>query len=346
MKTRKSIIDISWKVDEPTYRADPAYSYSTLSRFDREGFRKLGSLFDKIESPALRFGSAVDTILTDGPEAFKQRFIVCEFPQLSEVLVGMTKALYNAFSNECRSIDMIADEDILMYAINYQPNWGNEAKLKNIRTKCADYYSLLALAGDKEILSQRDYDDAVNCVNELKNNPYTKGYFFINPFDKRFEKVFQLKFKATYNGIPVRCMFDELIVDHEEKIIYPIDLKTTGHPEEEFEQSFLTWRYMIQAQLYSYILSEVVRRDEYFKDFKIAHYTFIPINRVTLAPLVWRYYENFAQVDMVGDDGKVYRNWRKLLTELDYYLKNPDIKYTKDVRDRNGVMKISNLKSA
>lgn len=103
---------------------------------------------------------------------------------------------------------------------------------------------------------------------------------------------------------------------------------------------------MIQAQLYSYILNEVVRKDEYFKDFKIAHYTFIPINRVTLAPLVWRYYENFAQVDMIGDDGKVYRNWRKLLTELDYYLKNPDIKYTKDVRDRNGVMKISNLKSA
>lgn len=94
-------------------------------------------------------------------------------------------------------------------------------------------------------------------------------------------------------------MFDELIVDHVEKIIYPIDLKTTGHPEEDFEQSFLTWRYMIQAQLYSYILSEVVRRDEYFRDFKIAHYTFIPINRITLAPLIWRYYENFAQVDML-----------------------------------------------
>ena len=65
MIMRKSIVDISWKVDEPTYRADPAFSYSTLSKYDREGFRKLGSLFDKVKSPALRFGSAVDTMITD-----------------------------------------------------------------------------------------------------------------------------------------------------------------------------------------------------------------------------------------------------------------------------------------
>lgn len=343
---QKSIKSISWQVTESVYRADPAISYSTLSRFDREGWRKIGSLFDKIESPALRFGSAVDTMLTDGEAAFTQRFMVCEFPSLSEVLISLTKELFNGYGNDYRSLDLVPDEIILAHSLSYQSNWGDEAKLKHIRSKCGDYYKLLALSTDKEILSQKDYDDTVACVNELKTNPYTKGFFKINPFDTRFEKEFQLKFKAEFNGISVRCMFDELVVDHQEKIIYPIDLKTSGHAEEDFEQSFVTWRYMIQAQLYTYILQQVISKDEYFKDFKIAHYSFIVINRFTLAPLVWRYYGNFSEVDMKDDKGNIYRNWRKLLVELHYYLQSPDIKYTKEARERNGIMKISNLQTA
>ena len=341
---RKSIKDISWLVDESTYRGDTAISYSILSRYDRDGFRNLSHLYDKLESPALRFGSAVDTMLTDGKEAFNNRFIVCEFPPLSEVLITLTKDLFNKYKSEYRSIDQIPDEIILSHTLTYLSNWGDEAKLKHIRSKCGDYYKLLSLALNKEILSQKDYDDTCNCVEELKNNPYTKGFFKVNPFDTRFEKQFQLKFKSEYNGMNVRCMFDEIIVDHLEKIIYPIDLKTSGHPEEEFEQSFVTWRYFIQAQLYTYILQQVILKDEYFKDFKIAHYSFIVINRFTLAPLVWRYYNNFSIVDLIDDKGNVYKNWRKLLTELNYYLQSSDNKYTKQARENNGIMVINNLK--
>ena len=132
----------------------------------------------------------------------------------------------------------------------------------------------------------------------------------------------------------------EIIVDHQEKIIYPIDLKTSGHAEEDFEQSFITWRYFIQAQLYSYILKQVISKDEYFKDFKIAHYSFIVINRYTLAPLVWRYKNNFSEIPFIYE-GKEYRNWRSILIELDYYLKNPDIKYTKSAIENNGIMQIN-----
>ena len=37
MTIEKDFKDISWQVDEPTYRQDEALSYSTLSRYDREG---------------------------------------------------------------------------------------------------------------------------------------------------------------------------------------------------------------------------------------------------------------------------------------------------------------------
>ena len=40
----KSLYDISWKVSEEEYREDSALSYSTLARFEREGFNNLDKL--------------------------------------------------------------------------------------------------------------------------------------------------------------------------------------------------------------------------------------------------------------------------------------------------------------
>jgi hypothetical protein len=60
---------------------------------------------------------------------------------------------------------------------------------------------------------------------------------------KSYEKHYQLKFKATLNGVDYRCMPDLLAVDHENKVIYPIDLKTSSHAEWDFFDSFVQWNY-------------------------------------------------------------------------------------------------------
>lgn len=341
----KSIKELAWNVSEPEYRADPAISYSTISRFEREGWRKLDSLFDKIETPSLTFGSAVDTKLTDGDEAFNERFIVCDFPPLSDTLVSITKFLHKSFHEDYRKLSMIDDIEISRAALmlNYYANPKYENyRIKSIKDNCEEYYSLLTLAGDKTVLSQSDYSEVMACVDELKTNPATKYFFSINPFETHIEKLFQLKFKAEFQGIPVRCMFDEIIVDHEKKMIYPIDLKTTGHPEEEFESSFTTWRYDIQAKLYSYILQQCLNKDEYFKDFKIQPYQFVVINRKTVAPIVWVYEGNFKETDLKDERGTILRDWRKILYELHYYL-NHDRKYSMRAAANNCILKISNL---
>lgn len=341
-KNMKSIKEIAWNVDEPTYRADPAISYSTLSRFEREGFRKLSSLYDKIDTPSLQFGSAVDTMLTDGEDAFNENYVVCEFPSLSDSLIAITKELHRKFKETHRKVDTIPDSDIDMVALanNYYANPKYAAyRVKNVKESCNEYYNLLTLAEGKTVLSTDDYQDVIRCVEELRNNVATSSFFTMNPFVKDIEKVFQLKFKATYNGIPVRCMFDELIVDHRNKVIYPIDLKTTGHPEEEFNGSFSQWRYDIQAKLYSYILSQVIAQDEYFKDFKIAYYQFIVINRRTVAPLIWEFDGNFGEVDLKDSNGNILRDWRKILTDLVYY-QNNSTRYSKEALANGCIMKI------
>ena len=55
---RPTLYDISWKVPESVYRADPALNYSLLSAYERNGrFDSFEHLFDKIESSSLTFGS-------------------------------------------------------------------------------------------------------------------------------------------------------------------------------------------------------------------------------------------------------------------------------------------------
>ena len=76
---KKTLFDISWKVSEDEYRNDSAYSYSTISRFNREGFDNLDKLFDKIETPSLTFGSMVDTLITGSEEEFNEKFEVADF---------------------------------------------------------------------------------------------------------------------------------------------------------------------------------------------------------------------------------------------------------------------------
>ena len=101
---RKSLADISWLVDEPTYRKDPALSYSTLSKYEREGFEHLDTLFEKVESPSLLFGSCVDTLLTDGEKAFDDNYFVSDIPKITPSAEPVVKEIYATFHNSYTNI--------------------------------------------------------------------------------------------------------------------------------------------------------------------------------------------------------------------------------------------------
>lgn len=317
----KSLKDISWDVTEEEYRADPALSYSTLSRFNREGFDNLAHLFDKTESPSLLFGSVVDTLLTGTKEEFDKRFFVADFPELSDKQREIVEGIFHA-AKPGESWDKVMDAVILEYLLanNYQPNWKVETRIKVIREVGREYYDLLTLADGKTVVSQKLYQDALDCVETLRESESTKWYFEAdNPFNKNIERLYQLKFKGSYEGINLRCMADLIIVDHEKKIVYPCDLKTSFKPEWRFYKSFMEWGYWIQAQLYWYLIRQTMNEDEYFKDFKLADYRFIVISNRTRKPLVWEFPQTQTITDLKLGEHKL-RNWRGIAKELNTYL--------------------------
>lgn len=323
---RKSLYDLSWQVSEEEYRADKAYSYSTIAKFNREGFDNLDKLFDKIETPSLLFGSIVDTLLTDGQEEFEKKYEVAEFPNISDNLMQVARMLFQSCHELYRSIDLIPDTIISRigekcgYYAN--PKYA-QYRVKKIKEECSDYYNLLFLSMDKTLVNMEDYQAAQDCVDKLKNNKITKWYFEPNnPFDSSIERFYQLKFKGEYKNIPLRCMADLIIVDHKNKVIIPCDLKTSFKPEWRFYKSFIEWNYWIQAQLYWYIIRQNLDKDEVYKDYKLLDYRFIVISRNSRKPLVWEYSDTKSVVDCFYGEFCQYkcRNWRKIVTELHYYL--------------------------
>lgn len=338
---RESLYDISWKVSEPEYRKDEAYSYSTIAKFDREGFENLSTLYDKVESPSLLFGSMVDTLLTDGPEEFDNKYVVAEFSGISDTIIKVVRLLFGSYNEIKRSLDLITFDEMMpiITACGYQSNWKPETRVKNIKEKGVEYYNLLFLCKDKTLVSTKDYNDAVECVNILRTDPMTAFYFEQdNPFNKDIERFYQLKFKGEYEGIKLRCMADLIIVNHQTKEIIPCDLKTSFKPEYRFYKSFLEWRYYHQANLYTEIIKQNIEYHPLYKDYKILPYRFIIISRNTKTPLVWEDVNSKSITPIkYGKDGRYeYSNWRTVIKDLHYYLSSRP-SYPKEIEKINNI---------
>ena len=321
----KSLKDLSWQVSEEEYRADPALSYSTLAKYEREGFNNLDRLFDKIDTPSLTFGSAVDSIITGGQEEFDERFMVADFPNTTDSIIKIVKALFQSFSSSNRNLNSIDDNDIIKYteSYNYQLNWKPETRAKVIKEKGEDYYNLLFIADSRTVLDTQTYQDVCNAVSSLKNSAATKFYFAENnPFEPEIERFYQLKFKGVFNDITYRNMADLIVVNHKEKWVLPVDLKTSSHTEWDFYKSFVDWRYDIQARLYWAIIRQNMDKDEYFKDFKLLDYRFIVVNKRTLTPLVWEcpFTQVLGELKFGKNEQIIMRSPFVIGEELSYYL--------------------------
>lgn len=324
----KTLKDISWLVTEEEYRRDHALSYSTLARYEREGFNNLGNLFTKVESPSLTLGSIVDTLITGTDEEFNERFMVAELNnELSDTVATIVKKLFSVYSNKYNSLTAISEDEIISVIedIQWNNHWLPRTRVKKIKEDGAGYYGLLYLANGRTIISTYIYNDALKMVDALRTSPATKFYFEPNNmFDNRIQRFYQLKFKATFDDVDYRCMADLIVVLNDKKLIIPVDLKTSSSKEWDFAHSFDKWCYMIQGKLYANIIRDNISKDDYFKDYTIAPYKFIVVNRYSLTPLVWDFEDTFTTGDLIYGKNSQYKARDPFVIgkELQHYLKD------------------------
>lgn len=324
----KELKDIAWDVPEEQYREDPALSYSTLATYERGGFYSLSTLFDKKESPSLTFGSAVDTILTDGEDAFNEKFAVLDY-NLTDSGISIGKALANVYGEQYKNFKDIPEVLVSQTAQEVgfwkDAKWNSRRYKEVLNTGDIDIYYFTLVNNDKTVISSQTYNEVLAAVDALKTSDATKFYFEMNnPFDESIKRYYQLKFKATLDNVDYRCMADLIVVDYKNKIIYPCDLKTSSHYESDFYKSFIDWNYQIQARLYWRIIRDNLDKDDFFKDFELADYTFIVVKKDSLVPLTWKFRDTKTKGTLTLGNKNVIelRDPEEIGKELTYYLNN------------------------
>ena len=318
----KEFSSISLPITEEEYRAMPELSYSTLSTYEKLGFGGLDHLFDKIETPSLTLGSCVDSIITGGWDEFNSRFQVLDV-NVTDGGMDTCKELMS-MNLHYKSFEEIPELTVSYAAKNAgfwkADKWDKVRYREVLKTgNIAAYYNAM-INTDKTIIDTATYNDALAMVKALKESPATSGYFAQDDPFSPIKRYYQLKFKAILDGVGYRCMADEICVDYDNKIVYPIDLKTSGKPEYYFEKSFEQWSYMIQARLYWRIIRANMDKDSYFKDFKLENYRFIVVNKFTLTPLVWEFPLTQSVGTLIDDNGNEFRDPFEIGKELRGYL--------------------------
>lgn len=341
----KSIKELSLPISEPEYRKLGGFSYSLLSKFQREGSPKVLITPSHDESDALRFGSLVDCLMTE-PETLGERFLIKTFKAPPPSIISMMLYIYKECPN-AKSFAFVPDELKLkaLDLFEYGTSWLKATRLDRLN-KQSIYYTFLQEGEGKIVMTQEDLETANQCVNILKTHPFTSKYMGDgDPFEENIERLNQLKFSSSYKGQLIRCMFDRMIVDHNKKTIQPIDLKTTGKDEEKFCQSVLDWNYYIQANMYSQILLDVISTDEYFRDFSILPFKFIVINRVNKTPVTWTYPLSRLNFRVIDEQEAIlkknkFKSWTELIDEAIWHLTTGNFDYSYETYMNDGEREI------
>lgn len=113
-------------------------------------------------------------------------------------------------------------------------------------------------------------------------------------------------------------MPDLLVVNHKEKTIQPVDLKTSSVPAYSFGDNFIKYRYDIQAELYTDTLRKICDESEY-RDYTILPFLFTDISRSDKVPVTFVYDPSKGFSYTRGDKTYRYKGWKELLSEILYY---------------------------
>ena len=235
---------------EKEYRAHKAMNFSSLSEFDSSPkwyfYNKQRHNPHDGDRSYFHIGSALDCIMTDGMDQFKKDFVVGTVTSPT----GNMRTFCDTFVH-CK-IDGLDDDTSIHQA--YVKS-GYKIKVDRVKTKLAEgvgrVYIKEKLAADKKTYLTKDEGELVQRMyNKVQENPKI-NYYFSRKDEDSVERKFQFPILFTVNGIECKALLDLLFIDHKEKKVYPIDLKTTGKSTAEFAKSFVSFRYYLQAAFYT-----------------------------------------------------------------------------------------------
>ena len=264
---------------EAQYRAVVMDSSSSLKDFsqDRKKYYKKYFLKEKVEEKenlAANMGRIVETLLME-PHLFDDKFYMSSCAstptglmlEFTEALYRVTRDATDEFGVVTRNMaDMTKEAYTLSgYKIPYERVMSGTDKTPGFIGGDAEiYYNEIRTVRSKNltVINTMEVSIAEKIVEQLKTNSTTAPIVnLVN--SSRYTILDQLQVEGyEVDGHPFKSMLDKVIIDHQEKVIKPFDLKCTWNVENFYEEYYLYRRAYIQAYLYYHAMLKLANDPE------------------------------------------------------------------------------------
>lgn len=345
----KSKVDLT---TEKEYRDYPAVNYSSLSSLDKD---PLSVDREFIPTDSTLLGSIVDCMLTGGD--YDKEYITATTPRPKAQNGDLVDALSTLDNDEYIVGDVIyAEGNLVIYKDMLQDAYKKAGiNPKSIKYETAEknflekggipYLKFLQSVGDKTIVTLSMKHTADEIVSTLKTNEFTKDYF--NSIDDddyqiyyQVPIVFNLPQSVGENK-EGKALLDIVLVNHKDKCITPVDLKTSSDKSFYFGSNFIKWRYYLQASLYHYGMSSIT-------DYEVLPFRFVVASTTDVyRPMCYKVSKKTLDIGRFGAMNPVYntftKGWEQLAKELIWLKDTANNKYPKEVYDNNGCLTLDNF---
>ena len=319
---------------EQEYRDAPGVSRSFLSEFD-DNPRNVIEPRERVESDAFRIGSAFDAMMFQTPEEWNNRYFVSEHEPPTGMMGNMVKAYIKEVSTDI--LENFTDEQKIERAFSesgYKDSYKKTA-LKQFES-FRDYAAEQVTHEGKDSLSLSEYDMLVRMQYNCLNNEVASK-FFKSKSDKQ-DLLFQLPVFWEQSGTVCKALLDVVMIDHEAKKIYPVDLKTTSSSIYYFSASFIKYKYYLQSSMYSAAIEDMFSNLT-SEGYTIENFKFIVVSTTgrndVLTYTVSDADMNAGHYGYTDIYGNYKRGWITLLEDLNWHYESDLWHYHREVYSNN-----------
>jgi hypothetical protein len=274
---------------EKEYRQTDAINYSFLKELSISGKRAkrfLDKIEEDVEKEYFTIGKLVEDYLFKSKEEFLSKLHVmkCSMPEDKMLLVANKVVEIKTADTE----DKFDMEECILHArkeIGYDSRLKDETFLTRFHSEAAPYVDEKLQNLDKTCITLDMLDLIETLVQKIRTSPYFKDIFNDDDNIEVLLSVpiyfsapaYDINMEDVPEGAKIKVLVDILVINHTEKTIRGVDLKTY---ELSFLKNFYTYKYYYQGSLYTIGIEEFrIGNIDKYSEYTILPFRFLAVDK-------------------------------------------------------------------
>lgn len=310
-------------------------SYSLIKSFSEEGPSVLITRTNKF-TKSLDYGTKLDDFISLTKDQFNEKYLVVQNNNIKGDLFTLAQlvAKQNFKPANTEELVLMLQNKILQIISDNQ--LFKRMKIRESIIKKfhhSEFYKFVTFCHNnpnKIFISPEEYRKLIAAQSSLFTHKSTKKYFNC----ENCEELYQVEVNFHYKGRNIKCILDKVIIDHKNKTIQGLDLKSGSPKATEFMINFFKYKYYMQGAIYEKALREFVLTFENLEGYKIEpfKYIYIPTNDIDNSKvfILTQKWINAAWNGFTTLSGYRYKGMNELIDEINWHIENQVFSESKD----------------